>query len=221
MLRDAYTFIVPLVILSVVCLLLGWLLMPAFFWVAGVLLFLALFVAFFFRNPEREISTDEKTIVSPADGLIVVLKPVDPHNDQAGTLISIFLSIFDVHVNRSPLAGTITSYDYRPGKFLVASAQRASIENEQTIITVENRHAKVVFKQIAGLIARRIVFWNKVGDTIKLGERVGYIKFGSRVDVIVPPQVKVLVKKGQRTKGGVTVLGKVSAGKDSGEKDSE
>jgi phosphatidylserine decarboxylase len=195
--------------------------MPAFFWAAGVLLFLALFVAFFFRNPEREISTDEKTIVSPADGLIVVLKPVDPHNDQAGTLISIFLSIFDVHVNRSPLAGTITSYDYRPGKFLVASAQRASIENEQTVITVENRHAKVVFKQIAGLIARRIVFWNKIGDTIKLGERVGYIKFGSRVDVIVPPQVKVLVKKGQRTKGGVTVLGKVSAGKDSGEKDYE
>ncbi|MEK7832052.1 MAG: phosphatidylserine decarboxylase family protein [Acidobacteriota bacterium] len=210
MLRDAYTFIVPLVILSVICLLLGWLFLPAFYWAAGVLLFLAAFVAFFFRNPEREVSTDEKTVIAPADGLIVVLKPVDPKNDQAGTLISIFLSIFDVHVNRSPLAGTITSYDYKPGKFLVASVQRASIENEQTIITVENRYAKVVFKQIAGLIARRIVFWNKVGDTIKLGERVGYIKFGSRVDVILPPQVKVLVKKGQRTKGGVTILGKVS-----------
>lgn len=210
MLRDAYTFIVPLVILSAICLLLGWLLLPAFYWGTGVLLFLAAFVAFFFRNPEREISTDEKTIVSPADGLIVVLKPIDPQNDQAGTLISIFLSVFDVHVNRSPLAGTITTYDYRPGKFLVASAQRASIENEQTVITVENRYVKVVFKQIAGLIARRIVFWNKVGDTIKLGERVGYIKFGSRVDVIVPPQVKVMVKKGQRTKGGVTILGKVS-----------
>lgn len=214
MLRDAYTFIVPLVILSVVCLLLGSLISPVFVWAAGILFFLAVFVAFFFRDPEREISTDEKTVVSPADGLIVVLKPVDPQNEQAGTLISIFLSIFDVHVNRSPLAGTITSYDYRPGKFLVATAQRASVENEQTVITVENRFAKVVFKQIAGLIARRIVFWKKVGETIKLGERVGYIKFGSRVDVILPPQVKVMVKKGQRAKGGVTILGKISAGEE-------
>ncbi len=209
MLRDAYTFIVPLVVLGIICLLLGWLIAPAFYWVAGSLLFLAAFVAFFFRNPERDVSVDEKTVVSPADGLIVVLKPVDPNNSQAGTLISIFLSIFDVHVNRSPLAGAITSYDYRPGKFLVASAQRASVENEQTVITVENRYAKVVFKQIAGLIARRIVFWKKVGETIKLGERVGYIKFGSRVDVILPPQVTVMVRKGQRTKGGVTILGKV------------
>lgn len=210
MLRDAYTFIVPLVVLGVICLLLGWLVAPAFYWVAGSLLFLAAFVAFFFRDPERDVSIDEKTVVSPADGLIVVLKPVDPNNNQAGTLISIFLSIFDVHVNRSPLAGAITSYDYRPGKFLVASAQRASVENEQTVITVENRYVKVVFKQIAGLIARRIVFWKKVGETIKLGERVGYIKFGSRVDVILPPQVKVMVRKGQRTKGGVTILGKVA-----------
>ena len=214
MLRDAYTFIVPLVILSVVCLLLGSLISPVFVWVAGILFFLAAFVAFFFRDPEREISTDEKTVVSPADGLIVVLKPVDPQNEQAGTLISIFLSIFDVHVNRSPLAGAITSYDYRPGKFLVATAERASVENEQTVITVENRFAKVVFKQIAGLIARRIVFWKKVGEAIKLGERVGYIKFGSRVDVILPPQVKVMVKKGQRAKGGVTILGKISAGEE-------
>jgi len=214
LLRDAYTFIVPLVILSVVCLLLGSLISPVFVWVAGILFFLAAFVAFFFRDPEREISTDEKTVVSPADGLIVVLKPVDPQNEQAGTLISIFLSIFDVHVNRSPLAGAITSYDYRPGKFLVATAERASVENEQTVITVENRFAKVVFKQIAGLIARRIVFWKKVGEAIKLGERVGYIKFGSRVDVILPPQVKVMVKKGQRAKGGVTILGKISAGEE-------
>jgi len=210
LLRDAYTFIIPLVILSVICFLLGWLVWPIFFWVAGGLVFLAAFVAFFFRNPERETSTDEKTVVSPADGLIVVLKPVDPKNEQAGTLISIFLSIFDVHVNRSPLAGTITSYDYRPGRFLVATAERASSENEQTVIAVENRYVKVVFKQIAGLIARRIVFWRSVGETIKLGERVGYIKFGSRVDVILPPQVKVMVRKGQRTKGGVTILGKVS-----------
>lgn len=212
MLRDAYTFIVPLVVLSIICLSLGWLVVPVFFWVAGIFLFLAAFVAFFFRNPDREVSADEKTVISPADGLIVVLKPVDPNNEQAGTLISIFLSIFDVHVNRSPLAGAITSYDYRPGKFLVATAQRASVENEQTVVTVENQYAKVVFKQIAGLIARRIVFWKKVGDVIKRGERVGYIKFGSRVDVVLPPQVTVMVKKGQRAKGGVTVLGKILTG---------
>lgn len=210
MLRDAYLFIVPLGISGLTFLLLGWLIAPPFFWGAGVLLFLAAFVAFFFRDPERDVSLDEKTIVSPADGLVVVVKPVDPQNSQAGTLISIFLSIFDVHVNRSPMAGTITSYDYKPGKFLVATKERASIENEQTIITVENRYAKIMFKQIAGLIARRIVFWKKTGDQIKRGERIGYIKFGSRMDVVLPPQVEVLVKKGQRAKGGVTILGKVS-----------
>ena len=115
MLRDAYLFIVPLGTSGLTFLLLGWLIGPGFFWGAGILLFLAAFVAFFFRDPQREVSPDEKTIVSPADGLVVVVKPVDPQNAQAGTLISIFLSIFDVHVNRSPMAGTITSYDYKPG----------------------------------------------------------------------------------------------------------
>lgn len=210
MLRDAYLFIVPLGTSGLTFLLLGWVIAPAFFWGAGILFFLAAFVAFFFRDPEREVSTDEKTIVSPADGLVVVVKPVDPQNAQAGTLVSIFLSIFDVHVNRSPMAGKITGYEYKPGKFLVATKERASIENEQTIVTVENPYAKIVFKQIAGLIARRIVFWKKSGDRIKRGERIGYIKFGSRMDVILPPQVAVLVKKGQRAKGGVTILGKVS-----------
>lgn len=210
MLRDAYLFIVPLGTSGLMFLLLGWLIGPQFFWGAGILLFLAAFVAFFFRDPDREESADEKTIVSPADGLVVVVKPVDPQNAQAGTLISIFLSIFDVHVNRSPMAGTITSYEYKPGKFLVATKERASVENEQTIVTVENRYAKVVFKQIAGLIARRIVFWKQTGDSIKRGQRIGYIKFGSRMDVILPPEITVLVKKGQRAKGGVTILGKVS-----------
>ncbi len=210
MLRDAYTFIIPLGILSAICLIIGWLNWPAFFWAAGILIFLAAFVAFFFRDPERETSTDEKTVISPADGLVVVVKPIDPQNESSGTLVSIFLSIFDVHVNRSPLAGEITKADYKPGKFLVATKERASIENEQTIITVENRYLTVVFKQIAGLIARRIVFWNKVGDQVKLGERIGYIKFGSRVDVILPPQVSVLVKRGQRVKGGISIIGKVS-----------
>jgi len=210
LLRDAYTFIVPLGILAAICLLLGGIVGPAFYWAAGVLIFLAAFVAFFFRDPERETTTDEKTVISPADGLVVVIKPVDLQEPSSGTLVSIFLSIFDVHVNRSPLAGKITRVDYQPGKFLVATRERASIENEQSIIMVENRYMSVVFKQIAGLIARRIVFWKKAGDQVSLGERVGYIKFGSRVDLILPSNVNVLVKKGQRVKGGISIIGKVA-----------
>jgi len=208
--RDAYTFIIPLGILGGICLLLGWLFVPALIYFAVTLLLLAAFVAFFFRDPERNTPEDDRIVISPADGLVVVLKPVDSQNAAAGTLVSIFLSVFDVHINRSPLAGKITKADYKPGRFLVASKQRASVENEQTIITVENRYATVIFKQIAGLIARRIVLWKKAGDEVKLGERVGLIKFGSRVDIILPPQVSVMVRKGQRVKGGVTIIGKVS-----------
>jgi phosphatidylserine decarboxylase len=207
--RDAYTFIVPMVLLGGLCLLLGWLIGELFFYGAALFFLLALFVAFFFRDPEREVPEDERLVVSPADGLIVVVKPVELADGNMGTLVSIFLSIFDVHVNRSPLAGRIVDTDYRPGKFLVATKQKASIENEQNVITVENRYATVVFKQIAGLIARRIVFWKKKGDHVMLGERVGLIKFGSRVDIILPPQVVVAARKGERVKGGVSIIGKV------------
>jgi phosphatidylserine decarboxylase len=198
-----------MVLLGGLCLLLGWLIGELFFYGAALFFLLALFVAFFFRDPEREVPEDERLVVSPADGLIVVVKPVELADGNMGTLVSIFLSIFDVHVNRSPLAGRIVDTDYRPGKFLVATKQKASIENEQNVITVENRYATVVFKQIAGLIARRIVFWKKKGDHVMLGERVGLIKFGSRVDIILPPQVVVAARKGERVKGGVSIIGKV------------
>jgi phosphatidylserine decarboxylase len=207
--RDAYAFIVPLILLGGLCLLLGWLIGDLFFFGAALFFLLALFVAFFFRDPEREVPEDERLVVSPADGLVVVVKPVELADGNMGTLVSIFLSIFDVHVNRSPLAGRIVETDYRPGKFLVATKQKASIENEQNVITVENRYATVVFKQIAGLIARRIVFWKKKGDHVMLGERVGLIKFGSRVDIILPPQVNIVARKGERVKGGVSIIGKV------------
>jgi phosphatidylserine decarboxylase len=208
-LRDAYSFIIPLSLLGLLCLLFGWWEIPELYVGAFIFFILALFVAFFFRDPDRQTPTDEKLVVSPADGLVVVVRPIDPNESNGGTLVSIFLSIFDVHVNRSPLAGRITGAEYRPGKFLVATKQRASIENEQNIITVENRYAKIVFKQIAGLIARRIVFWKKSGDEVGLGERIGLIKFGSRVDVMLPPQVNVLVKKGDRVKGGLSIIGRV------------
>jgi phosphatidylserine decarboxylase len=208
-LRDAYSFIIPLGILGLLCLLLGWKAIPEFYLGAVIFILLALFVAYFFRDPERQVPVDEKLVVSPADGLVVVVRPVDSTVDKGGTLVSIFLSIFDVHVNRSPLAGRIIGAEYRPGKFLVATKQRASLENEQNVITVENAYAKIVFKQIAGLIARRIVFWKKPGDQVELGERIGLIKFGSRVDVILPPQVNVIVKKGDRVKGGLSIIGRV------------
>lgn len=209
MLRDAYAFIIPLGLLAGLSLLLGWWLTPGFYIAAIILTLLALFVAFFFRDPERQSPTDERLLVSPADGLVVVVKPVDELEGVKGTLVSIFLSVFDVHVNRTPISGKIVKADYRPGKFLIATKQQASVENEQNVVTVENQYTRVVFKQIAGLIARRIVFWKQPGERVELGERIGLIKFGSRVDVIMSPEVEVLVKKGQRVKGGVTIIGKV------------
>lgn len=209
MIRDAYSFIIPLVVLGGLGLLLGWRSSEIFYLFSLVLFILALFVAYFFRDPEREVPVDEKLIVSPADGLVVVIKPVELDDGSSGTLVSIFLSIFDVHINRSPLAGRILETNYRPGKFLIATRQKASWENEQNVITVQNQYVTVVFKQIAGLIARRIVFWKKKGEAVELGERVGLIKFGSRVDLILPAQVTVLTKKGDRVRGGVSLIGKV------------
>jgi phosphatidylserine decarboxylase len=209
-LRDAYSFIIPLVLIGSVCLLLGWQYSWGFYLTAVLFYFLALFVAFFFRDPERPIPTDDRLVVSPADGLIVAIKQDNSPDGERGTLVSIFLSIFDVHVNRSPIAGKIVSTDYRPGRFLVAAKEKASVENEQNVVTVENQYARVVFKQIAGLIARRIVFWKKTDDHVELGERVGLIKFGSRVDLFLPENVTVTVKRGEHVKGGISIIGRVS-----------
>lgn len=203
LLRDAYAFIVPLVIVAVIILTMSWI--PGSYVISGILLLLALFVAWFFRNPEREIPQGEGLIVSPADGLVVVVRP----KDEGGTMVSIFLSVFDVHVNRSPIGGRIVKTEYRPGKFLVANIERASIENEQNVVTTENENVRVVYKQIAGLIARRIVFWKGEGDQVERGERVGLIKFGSRVDIDLPSNVRVTVRKGDRVKGGESVIGEV------------
>jgi phosphatidylserine decarboxylase len=205
--RDAYSFIIPLAILACICLLPGWWFGWGFYLAGLLLLSLALFVAFFFRDPDRDIVVDERLVVSPADGRVVVVKPLD--QTGGGSLISIFLSIFDVHINRSPIAGRIIDVDYRPGRFVIATRERASVENEQNVITVENQYVRVVFKQIAGLIARRIVFWKSKGEKVKLGERIGLIKFGSRVDIILPPEVTVTVKKGEHVEGGTSIIGRV------------
>jgi phosphatidylserine decarboxylase len=209
MLRDAYPFLVLLGALAVVAALLGWAVAPGFYVAAVIFLLLTLFVAYFFRNPERAAPDDQSLVVSPADGRVVIVRPLDPADPQAGTFVSIFLSVFDVHVNRSPIAGRIVDVKYQAGKFLNAMSHHSSAENEQNVVTVENDKLRVVFKQIAGVIARRIVFWKKVGDSLALGERVGLIKFGSRTDLHLPPQVSVTVRQGEKVVGGVTIIGKV------------
>ena len=174
--------------------------------VAGVLLaFLAAFVFYFFRDPERVIPADPDVVVSPADGRVVVVTDED-HAGVPGKRISIFLAIWNVHVNRSPASGTIVKMDYRPGKFLAAMRARASMENEQNVISLSTASGEMVFKQIAGLIARRVVCWKKAGDTVQRGERIGLVRFGSRVDLWVPRDAQILVALGDNVKGGSSVL---------------
>jgi phosphatidylserine decarboxylase len=168
---------------------------------------LALFCLYFFRDPDRPIPHGP-VAVSPADGRVVSVK-AEPSGQ---TRVSIFLNIFDVHVNRTPIAGTITGVTYQRGRFLVASREGASSDNEQNVITVEGDGTRVVFKQIAGLIARRIVFWKKTGDVVERGERVGLIKFGSRVDVFFGPEWDVTVDVRQRVAAGSSVIARRKPG---------
>jgi phosphatidylserine decarboxylase len=168
---------------------------------------LAAFCLYFFRDPER-IAPSGDAIVSPADGKVVAIKQLGP----AETRISIFLNIFDVHVNRTPIPGRITEVLYRKGKFLVASHEEASVENEQNTLVVEGPRGRVVCRQIAGLIARRIVCHKEAGDVVGAGERIGYIKFGSRVDVLFGTEWRPAVKIGDRVSAGTTILAKPSDG---------
>jgi|SRR5579859_4023419 len=174
---------------------------------------LAAFFLWFFRDPERQIPTQPGAVVSPGDGKVTDVSVVTSGGASNGASdgnprnrISIFLSVFDVHVNRSPIAGVVRDVRYQRGKFLNAMGANSAEENEQNIVTVEGEGRTVVFKQIAGLIARRIVFNFKVGDHVACGERVGLIKFGSRVDVLFDCDAAIQVKVGDRVKGGATIL---------------
>lgn len=177
-------------------------------WPGGLLVVLGLFTAFFFRDPERAIPEGAGLVVSPADGKVVKVAPApDGHPLGPGaTQVSIFLSIFDVHINRAPIGGTIEKVEYHRGEFLPAYDDKASLRNEQNAVTVRDGEMRVVFKQIAGLIARRIVFRKREADPVARGERVGLIKFGSRVDVFLPRGCEVRVKPGDRVAGGRSVL---------------
>jgi phosphatidylserine decarboxylase len=173
-------------------------------WAASPFVLLALFCLWFFRDPEREIPHGP-VAVSPADGKIVRVR-----RKPESTEVCIFLNVFDVHVNRAPIAGKVVEVDYRKGKFLVASKDEASLQNERNTITIDGdfggRRSLVTFSQIAGLIARRIVCWKKPGDFVTAGERIGLIKFGSRVDITFGPEWEILVQEGQRVAGGSSVL---------------
>ena len=198
--HQGWPFILPLLGLAV----LGLMLMPVGGW-----LFLALtgFVAYFFRDPERSSPMEPGLLLSPADGKIVAVNPLQ--NDPAqpsDTLVSIFLSVFDVHINRTPIAGTVVDVRYQPGKFLPAFRAGASNLNEQNIVTLQAVGTRVITKQIAGILARRIVCYVKAGDKLSTGQRIGLIRFGSRVDILIPPEFAVCARRGQRVRGGESVL---------------
>jgi phosphatidylserine decarboxylase len=196
--KDAFRFLIPLAAATAVAFWLNWI-------SAGVvLLLLAAFVAFFFRNPRREVPADPNAIVSPADGRVVRVERVGNV-----TKLSIFLSIFNVHVNRSPIAGRIEAMEYKPGRFKAAFDHAASVENERNVIMVDNGRFKLVFTQIAGLVARRIVCWKEVGDPVEKGELIGLIRFGSRVDVLFPAGIDATVERGDRVRGGSSVIGRI------------
>jgi len=199
MVKEGYYFGVPPLVLGGVFFLLHW---NA---AAVVLVILALFVFSFFRDPERVIPAETGAVVSPGDGRVVVVTE-EEYAGRPGKRISIFLAVWNVHVNRAPAEGTITKMEYRPGKFLAAMRERASVENEQNVFTLSTDAGEMVFKQIAGVIARRVVSWKKQGDRVLRGERIGLVRFGSRVDVWLPKDAEILVKLGQNVKGGSSVL---------------
>ncbi len=177
---------------------------------AGFFTLLALFITYFFRDPERSIPPGDKAILSPADGKVVQVQPCMEERFLRGPAIkvSVFMSLFNVHVNRNPLSGRIVDSFHSPGKFLRADLDRASMANEQNALLVETTEgARLMVVQIAGLIARRIVCWVKKGDTVVRGQRFGLIRFGSRLDIYVPRETQLQVRVGQKALAGQTILG--------------
>jgi phosphatidylserine decarboxylase len=199
MVRDGYFYALALFAAAVV---LGWLTRPAWAIIPGLL---AIFFLWFFRDPERAIPQEAGAVVSPGDGRVTDISAVTVGNEKQ-MRVSIFLSVFDVHVNRSPIGGVVRDVRYQRGQFMNAMNAVSAEKNEQNIVTLEDHDQKIVFKQIAGLLARRIVFYPKVGDRLERGQRVGLIKFGSRVDLLLDASARLSVKVGDRVKGGASVL---------------
>ena len=204
---DGFRFIIPLLILSAIVIYFKFLILSI------VLSILTIFIISFFRDPERKILEGKGIVVSPADGRVVKIQTVKDDTIYGGdaVCISIFLSIFNVHVNRAPYEGVIKKVVYNHGKFLAAFDDKASLLNEQNSILIESQNGeKVLVKQIAGLIARRIVCWVKEGDKVERGLKYGLIRFGSRVDIFLPPDAEISVKVGDKIKGGINIIGRLS-----------
>lgn len=198
MVKEGYPFVIIPLVIAVIF---------AFFqlWIGvGLFVFLVLFMAYFFRDPSRKVPNGANIIVSAADGRVTRVE-----NRETGKFVSVFLSPLDVHVNRSPISGKITQVDYVFGKKMPATSNNASLVNERNSLTIEGENATVIVTQIAGIVARRIVCWNKKDDYLERGQRFGLIKFSSRTDLLMPQNVEVLVKEGDRVVGGETIIARI------------
>ncbi len=202
---EGLPFIIPL---AAITLILAWLHIS---WASAVFAVLTAFVTWFFRNPVRVAPEDERIVISPADGLVIKVDDYDyPVIGGNSRRVSIFLNIFDVHVNWSPVSGIIRKIVYSKGKFFFAHLDKASLDNERNLFLIDdNQGRKIAVIQIAGIIARRIVCWATEGMRVSREDRIGMIRFGSRVEVFMPPDSEVLVKVGDRVKGGATPIGRL------------
>ncbi len=201
---EGLPFLIPMVLLTVILGILGWK-----GWMSlGILL--SLFIAYFFRNPKREIPGLQNIVLSPADGRVIHVGECEEDRflKEKALKVSIFMSLFDVHLNRAPVSGKVLEKNYLPGQFLVASVEKSSLLNEQNAMILETEDRfKILLIQIAGLVARRIVCYAKAGDLLRKGEIFGLIRFGSRVDLYLPLEVKPIVRVGQHVKGGESIIG--------------
>jgi len=203
MVRDGIPFVVVPVILAVIPLLFG------YWWVAIPLLLIAGFMAFFFRNPRRSIPLAPGLVLAPADGRVTIVRPADDRNPES--LVSIFLSPLDVHINRAPIAGEIVDIAYKKGRFVMATKEESRELNEQNRLVIKGDKVVITCTQIAGVLARRIVCWKRRGERVECGERFGMIKFGSRTDLLMPPEVEIVVQTGMHVRGGETIIGKIKS----------
>jgi phosphatidylserine decarboxylase len=202
--KDGYKFASAPIALGVLALIFGQhVLAPQI--VGVIFLFFGGFILYFFRDPHRVIPADPLAVVSPADGTVLEVVP-EQLGERQGRRITVFLAIWNVHVNRSPMDGEITKVDYRPGRFYMAMKQTASVENEQNVIYLDTAQGEIVFKQIAGFIARRVILWKSAGQRVNRGERIGLVRFGSRADIWLPLEADVVVKAGDRVAGGSSVI---------------
>lgn len=207
MVRDGIPYVIFPGLLALALIVAAFVWIPLLWLAAVVFLGLAGFMAFFFRDPRRSIPLEPGIIVAPADGKVTIVRPADSQN--AESLVSIFLSPLDVHINRSPIEGEIVDISHKTGKFVMATRADARLLNEQNALTIVGNDVTVTCVQIAGVLARRIVCWKQRGERVKCGERFGMIKFSSRTDLLMPSKVEILVQEGMHVRGGETIIARI------------